>query len=213
MAVTVRAEPRRKPAGAAVLQEDVTSAIQAAVFAELAEVGYGRLSMESVARRAKVGKTALYRRWPSKRDMVVAIVSGLAAAAIPFADTGSLTGDVSAFLREAYEALRTPMVSEILPDLLAEGARSSELGDDLLSGVRDPRRARAGDLIRRAINRGELPNEVDIETAVDLLAGPLYWRITVVRTPTDLAYIDRLTQIVVAGIKAAAQAPDPPAGD
>jgi hypothetical protein len=79
--------------------------------------------------------------------------------------------------------------------------------------VRDPRRARAGDLIRRAINRGELPNEVDVETAVDLLAGPLYWRITVVRTPTDLAYIDRLTQIVVAGIKAAAQAPDPAAGN
>ena len=175
--------------------------------------GYGRLSMESVARRAKVGKTALYRRWPSKREMVVAIVSGLAATAIPFADTGSLTSDVSAFLREAHEALLTPMVSEILPDLLAEGARSSQLADDLLSSVRDPRRARAGDLIRRAINRGELPDEVDIETAVDLLAGPLYWRITVVRTPTDAAYIDRLTHIVVAGIKAAAQVPDTVGGN
>jgi AcrR family transcriptional regulator len=206
MAVPVQA--RRKPAGAAVLQEDVTSAIRAAVFAELAEVGYGRLSMESVARRAKVGKTALYRRWPSKRDMVVAIVSDLAAAAIPFADTGSLTGDVRAFLQEAYAALRTPLVSEILPDLLAEGARSSELGDDLLAGVRDPRRARAGELIRRAIDRGELPREVDVETAVDLLAGPLYWRITVVRTPTDAAYLDLLTKIVVAGINAATRSPD-----
>jgi AcrR family transcriptional regulator len=211
--VTKRAESRRQPAGAAVLQEDVTSAIRAAVFAELAEVGYGRLSMESVARRAKVGKTALYRRWPSKREMVVAIASGLAATAIPFADTGSLPGDVSAFLREAHEALLAPMVCKILPDLFAEGARSSELGDDLLSSVRDPRRARAGDLIRRAINRGELLGEVDIETAVDLLAGPLYWRVTVVRTPTDAAYIDRLTHIVVAGIRAAAQAPDPAPGN
>jgi hypothetical protein len=52
-----------------------------------------------------------------------------------------------------------------------------------------------------------------METAVDLLAGPLYWRVTVARTPTDAAYIDRLTHIVVAGIRAAAQAPEPAPGN
>jgi AcrR family transcriptional regulator len=201
--MTVSAQTRRKPAGAAVLQEDVTNAVRTAVLEELAEVGYGRLSMESVARRAKVGKTALYRRWPSKRDMVVAIVSEFAVTAIPFADTGSLTGDVAAFLREGYEALCLPLVSAIHSDLVAEGARNSELGDDLVASVRDPRRTRARDLIHRAIDRGELPAEVDMETAIDLLAAPLYWRITVVHTPTDPAYLERLTRVVVAGMKAA----------
>ena len=56
------AENRRTPAGAAVLRDDITAAIRGAVVAELAAVGYGRLSIEAVARRAGVGKTAIYRR-------------------------------------------------------------------------------------------------------------------------------------------------------
>ena len=201
--MTTKTRARRTPAGAAVLQEHVTRAIRGAVFAELAEAGYGRLSIESVARRAGVGKTAVYRRWPSKREMVVAIVSDVAGTAIPVVDTGSLAGDVHAFLREAFTALRIPMVSAILPDLLAEGARSRELGDDLFANVRDPRRSRAAEIIGRAVQRGELPPSVDVETALDLLVGPLYWRITVIRTPEGDDYVTRLTQIVVAGIKAA----------
>jgi AcrR family transcriptional regulator len=67
------------------------------VIADLGEVGYARLSIESVTRRAGVGKTAVYRRWPSKQQMVVAVVSEVAGAAIPVIDTGSLLGDVRAF--------------------------------------------------------------------------------------------------------------------
>ena len=124
-----------------MLQDYVTEAIRVAVFAELAEVGYARASIESVARRAGVGKTAVYRRWPSKRQMVVAVVSEVAHAVIPGIDTGSLVGDVRAFLQEAYDGLRAPMVGAILPDLFAEGSRNRELGEDLLAAVRDPRRA------------------------------------------------------------------------
>src|SRR5258705_4990604 len=67
--------PSRTPAGAAVLQADVTEAIRQAFFSELAESGYGRLSIEAVARRATVGKPAIYRRWRSKQDMAVALIS------------------------------------------------------------------------------------------------------------------------------------------
>jgi AcrR family transcriptional regulator len=58
---------RRTPTGAAVLQPEITKAITGAVFDELADQGYARLSMEAVAKRAGVGKSALYRRWPSKQ--------------------------------------------------------------------------------------------------------------------------------------------------
>jgi AcrR family transcriptional regulator len=201
--MTTKAAARRAPAGAAVLQENVTKAIGAAVIAELAEVGYARLSIESVARRAGVGKTAVYRRWPSKQQMVVAVVSEVAGVAIPVIDTGSLAGDVHAFLHEAYEGLRLPVVRAILPDLFAEGSRRRELGDDLLATVRDPRRARAAEMIERAVQRGELDRSVDVETAMDMLAGPLYWRLAVIETPEGAQYVERLTRVVVAGIKAA----------
>src|SRR5882757_4143114 len=91
-------KPRRRPAGAAVLREEVTDAIRAAVFAELASVGYGRMSIESIARRAGVGKAAVYRRWPSKLPIVLDVVSALAVHSLPAPDTGTLLGDVKALL-------------------------------------------------------------------------------------------------------------------
>ena len=67
----------RTPTGAAVLQPEVTQAITDAVLHELAEQGYGRLSMEAVAKRAGVGKSALYRRWASKDEMIAVGGHGL----------------------------------------------------------------------------------------------------------------------------------------
>jgi len=79
-----------KPAGAAVLQESVTSAILRAAFAEMAESGYARMSMDAVARRAGVGKAAIYRRWSSKQEMVVALTAQIGVPLADTADTGSL---------------------------------------------------------------------------------------------------------------------------
>lgn len=74
-----RARPRPPgPAGAAVLRQDVTEAIRAAVLEELAAVGFARMSIEAVARRAGVGKTAVYRRWKSKLHLVLDLVGAFA---------------------------------------------------------------------------------------------------------------------------------------
>ena len=64
----------RQPAGAAVLRPEKTEAIIAAFFAELGEKGYAGLTMDRVAERAGVGKAALYRRWPSKQEMLIDLV-------------------------------------------------------------------------------------------------------------------------------------------
>lgn len=191
------------PAGAAVLQPEVTEAINVAVLEELAAVGYGRLSIEGVARRAGVSKTALYRRWPTKQPMVVALFESIALHAAAMTDTGSLAGDVELFLREAMAILRDPLMAAILPDLLAEGARSSAFAGEMLATIRDPRRARAAELVHRAIRRKELPRSLDVETAIDCLAGPLYWRVSVVRTPVGDDYLARLSRVVIAAMRAA----------
>jgi AcrR family transcriptional regulator len=197
-----RGTARREPAGAAVLQRSVTLAIRDAVFAELAEVGYARLSIESVARRAGAGKTAVYRRWATKQDMVLALVSEVAMAQVDMPDTGSLRGDVDAFLRSLADALADPLVRAIAPDLLNEGNRNPQLAALLLHQVRDPRRERAADVVSRAVARGELREGVDVELALDVLAGPLYWRVAIIRTPMPQTYLAHLVDAVVGALTA-----------
>ncbi|MFF3455202.1 TetR/AcrR family transcriptional regulator [Streptomyces sp. NPDC002730] len=193
----------RPAAGAALLRESVTETIRRAMFEELAETGYARMSMEAVTRRAGVGKAALYRRWPSKEAMVVDLVSEMAAEHIPTTtDSGSLSGDVERFIRETMEALRHPLVGRIIPDLLAESARNSTLHEALHQAVLEPRRAAVATLLRRATERGELPPDIDTSLAIDLFGAPLYFRMLAVGGPTDDGYVARLVKAIVAAITA-----------
>ncbi|MGW4651038.1 TetR-like C-terminal domain-containing protein [Kitasatospora sp. NPDC004289] len=191
-----------RPAGGPVLQDSVTAAITEAFFVELAATGYARLSLEAVAKRAGAGKAAIYRRWSSKQDMTLALLSELVTATPEPVDTGTLRGDLAAFLAEMAEGLGHPLVLRILPDLIAEGGRNHELGEALLSTVRDPRRARATRMLDRAVDRGELPAGLDLTAALDLLAGPLYWHLAVVRAPATPEYLDRLTAMLHAALRA-----------
>jgi AcrR family transcriptional regulator len=183
-----------------VLQDDVTAAIEEAYFAELAESGYGRLSIDAVAKRAGVGKAAVYRRWRSKLDMTMALVSKTAVAAIDVPDTGTLRGDVLQYLRTARDTLSHPMVRRIGPDLLAEAIRNPELASVLGEHVREPRRIKAAELFTRAVERGQLPVGTDFDLALDLLAGPLYWRLAVMQLPVDDAYCEKLTDRIIAAL-------------
>jgi AcrR family transcriptional regulator len=193
----------RTPTGAALLRESVTETIRRAMFEELAESGYARMSMEAVTRRAGVGKAALYRRWPSKEAMVVDLVSEAAGEQIPTTtDSGSLRGDVERFIRETIHALRHPLAGRIIPDLLAESARNSTLREALHHAVLAPRRAAVATLLSRATERGELPLDIDTSLAIDLFGAPLYFRVLAAGGPTDDAYVTRLTNAVVAAISA-----------
>jgi AcrR family transcriptional regulator len=189
--------PNRVPAGAAVLQPDVTDAIRRAFFTELAECGYGRLSIEGVARRAGVGKPAIYRRWHSKQDMAVALITEVAWANLDMPDTGSLRGDVIAFLRAEFAALTDRLVKAIILDVLSEANRNEDFAATLLRTVRDPRRARAAAIIRRAIERGEVADTLNTDLALDVLAGPLYWRLSVVHQPVSDGELVQLAEMIM----------------
>jgi AcrR family transcriptional regulator len=200
--------PSRTPAGAAVLQADVTEAIRQAFFAELAECGYGRLSIEAVARRAGVGKPAIYRRWRSKQDMAVALISEVAWAYLDMPDTGSLRGDVIAFLHAEYAVLTDRLAKAIIPDVLSEANRNDDLAATLLRTVRDPRRARAAAIIRRAIERGEVADTLNTDLALDVLAGPLYWRLSVVHQPVGDAELVQLVEMIMGAFTHVSALPD-----
>jgi AcrR family transcriptional regulator len=192
----------KRPPGGPVLQEDLTRALQKAFFEELSAVGYSKLSIEAVARRAGAGKSAVYRRWPSKQAMTVDLVSRVALEAVRAPDSGKLVDDVLQFTRDTMAALRHPLVSRIVPDLLAETARNEDLASTLLGNVRTPRRENAALILRRAIERGELPADTDIELGLDLLVGPIYWRLVVIKTPVADDFAERLTAKAIAAMKA-----------
>ncbi|RSS36026.1 TetR/AcrR family transcriptional regulator [Streptomyces sp. WAC08241] len=192
--------PRRAPAGAAVLREDVTEAIRAAVFEELAAVGFARMSIEGIARRAGVGKTAVYRRWKSKLSLVLDLVGAFAAQGLPAPATGSLYGDVRALLDVAAHALSHPVASRVVPDLLVEAARHPEIADAVKAALLDGQQGVVARIVREAVARGELPEGADPDRALDLIAGPLYWRLVVVRTPPPPGYVDDLAHSAVAAL-------------
>ena len=187
--------------GAALMQPDVTRALTRALFAEWASVGYGALSLEAVARRAGVGKAALYRRWPSKLAMVSDRLEqvGIELASAP--DTGSLLGDVTAVLRSLRRLLRHPLVRRILPDLHAELTRSPQLADAVRGRLQSGRRARSAKIFERAIERGELAHDLDIELANDAVGGLIYWRIVVLGQGVSDKQLDELARFIVAGLQ------------
>lgn len=198
---TVGVTRKRTPTGAAVLQPDVTEAITEAVLDELAETGYGKLSMEAVARRAGVGKSALYRRWPSKQEMVMAVLGDFSLELATAPDTGALRGDLLGLLQALQDWLTHPRFSRILPDLAAEGVRNPEVAEAVRAAIGEPRRALGATVLQRAVDRGELPAGTDLEMALDLVAAPVYWRLSVRRAPAGPDYLEHLTDVVLRALK------------
>ncbi|MFE1261610.1 TetR/AcrR family transcriptional regulator [Streptomyces albogriseolus] len=194
---------RRAPAGAAVLREDVTEAIRTAVFEELAAVGYARMSIEGIARRAGVGKTAVYRRWRSKLHVVLDVVSALAVQGLPAPDTGCLESDLRLLYEVSSRALRHPVASQILPDLQAEAARNPEIAEAVQKALREGQDGVAKGIVTAAQERGEIGAGVDHALALDLISGPLYWRSVVIRSPKlPKGYLDGLSRATAQALRA-----------
>jgi AcrR family transcriptional regulator len=192
---------RRQPRGAALLQPDRTRSIWRAAIIELARVGYDRLSMESVARRAGVGKAALYRRWPGKEAMIIALIEAVELEIVSAADKGSLCADVRDYLEKAFCLLRRPLATRILPDLYAEMGRDTALASAIRSTVQQRKRESVSEMIDRAVARGELPRAIDHELAFDLIVGPIYWRALVTRSRIGDAYLDQLAAGITASLR------------
>lgn len=172
---------RAELSGAALKRPQITDALARTFFEEWARVGYSALSLDSVVRKAGVGKAALYRRWRSKADMARDLVSQLTVtvpARIESGDRGSLEADLYAMGLAGRRLMRHPLVRRIMPDLYAAMEREPALAVALRPSEMASQK-KVQTLIDRAVARGELPGEVDRRLATDYLIGPLYWRLVV----------------------------------
>ena len=189
---------------AAVKRPQITDALARTFFEEWARVGYSALSLDAVARKAGVGKAALYRRWRSKPDMAADLVRQLSAQVVLVdpGDRGSLEADVLAALQLTRRILRHPLVRRILPDLYTALPREPALAAAMRPGEM-VREKKVEALVDRAIARGELAAEIDRRAATDLLIGPLYWSLVVIGDRCDAARLKTLARMTAAAIVAA----------
>jgi AcrR family transcriptional regulator len=155
------------------LDPQVSDAVLDAAVRVLNEQGFARMTMEAVAREAGVGKPALYRRYGSKAELVVAaIATRLRPMALPD------LGDTEAELRTLAEGL--PEDAEaylaLIGGLIAERGHHPELIAAFRDTLLNPRRALVVEAIRRGQARGDLRDDVDPVIALDLFAGQILAR-------------------------------------
>jgi len=147
----VTEQPHRRRRG-----EELEAALLEAAWDELVEVGFHRLTMESVAARARTGVAVLYRRWPRKDDLVMAAIGDYGRThPVPIPDTGGLRGDMLALLNSVNDrgASFTAVVTAAFTGLLASsGLTPAEVRARLI----EDRPVWSHEIFKRAAERGEL---------------------------------------------------------
>ena len=163
----------------------------------LMEVGYDRLTLDAVARRAHASKATLYRRWESKPSLVVdAMVRAKQAPHIEHRDTGSLRGD----LVETFCGGHGPGSNAATGAL---GSVMTALGSDPEFAARfreafiEPKVAVSREIYARAIERGEIPEGLDLDIIAPALAGILLHRAFVLGLVPDDATVERVIDHVI----------------
>lgn len=191
--------------GAAVRRPAITDALARMFFEEWARVGYSALSLDAVARKAGVGKAALYRRWRSKAEMAHELVSELTATVperLESGDCGSLEADLYAMGLSGRRLLRHPLVRRIMPDLYAAMGRDPSLAA-ALRPVEGASARKVVSLLERAIARGEIRTGADLSLATDFLIGPLYWRIVVMAQRCSRGELREMATMTAAAYRSA----------
>jgi AcrR family transcriptional regulator len=153
---------------------EAEQAILNATLRLLGTQGVAGTTIEGVAAEAGVGKTTIYRRWPTKNDLIRAAISDIVPRGDP-PDTGTMAGDMAALADTQRERLAGSRLAGIVPRLLAESMSDPELHRDYVDRVITPFRELLRLFIERGIERGELRPDLEVEALVDLLhAIPIY---------------------------------------
>jgi AcrR family transcriptional regulator len=166
-------------------------AILDAAIAILAETGYERMTMDMVAVRARAGKATVYRRWPSKGEMVVEAVARMKRSLVDpeqLADTGTLRGDLLALFRpQSVEQAEQKMRAMAgMAAMLAQHPALAEAGH---AAIVAPWVAANRILIERARARGEVHAHAQIDTVAQIIPSLAAYRALIQRRPFDHAFL------------------------
>jgi AcrR family transcriptional regulator len=187
--------PRGRPRSA-----EADRAILTATLELLAERGLNAMSIEEVAARAGVGKTTIYRRWPSKGLLALDAFVISFRAEQPLPDTGTLRGDLLSALHAWVRAVTQTAMGPMLTGLIAEAQHDPELRGAWRDRVLEPLRAQHRIMLDRAIARREVPDSVDRDVVLDLFFGAAEHRLLLGHLPMSGEFIAEVVDIILAGI-------------
>jgi AcrR family transcriptional regulator len=169
-----------------------------ATLAVLDEVGYGRLTLEEVARRAGATKPAIYRRWPSRQRLVLAAL-GRRVGEARAPDTGCTLCDLDECLKLFVAAFRR-MRPDVIGPLFADCAGDRDLRTAFMTTLFEPPRAAVKETLDRAHARGDLREDVDRDLILDLIGSLVHYRTLFGHARTTNAEIERAVEALLQGI-------------
>jgi AcrR family transcriptional regulator len=179
--------------------ERVVREVLDAALAELADSGYAGLRFEEVAERAGVSKTTIYRRWPTKADLVGAAMRSMGDAFLPPPSDGPLEEQLFFMLKQMGE-LASARDGQCVARILATEIEDPEFVA-IAASVRAHFKSPWMAVLRRAIVRGELPRGTDVRLVVDTLVATLSMRMFQFREPIDDHFLSSLVSLVLVGAK------------
>ena len=185
-------------------------AIIKATLELIAERGVHELRTEDVAARARVGKGAIYRRYRSKEELVTAAVASVVSEEIAVPDTGSTRDDLLELMREAVALYGDGPSGRLVAKVVGAMVEKPELAKTLREGFLAGRRAALGAVLRRGVDRGDLRADLDLELALDVLGGPLFYRVLVTGGPVDEHLAEGVTDLILRGFAPGGAEPSQP---
>lgn len=177
---------RTRPGGRTA---DTTRRIHDAVLELIVAGGEERCTFQSVARRAGVERSTLYRRYPSRWAMMSEAFAAAYADDLSFEPTGSFRGDLICHLSRVAHTLSSPLGTA----MLAAGAvaRMDPGSRQAAGGFWEFRKRQQEPFVRAAIERGELPADVRLDELFAAADGPLYFRLLIIAAPIDRQWVER----------------------
>ena len=167
----------------------------------LVAIGYSNLTMAAVADRAGTTKTALYRRWSSKAELVHEAAFPVTPAALVHS-SGSFAADVRAIIEAARDAFTTPVVRAALPGLVADVAADYELNARVMQRFHEVFGA-VRTRVCQAIEDGEARADVDPDRLVEVIGGATMMHLLLQGGEDfDEEWVDKITAIVGQGVVA-----------
>ncbi len=167
----------------------------------LEEVGYVNMSIEGIARRARVGKQTIYRWWPSKAALVMEAYTTVVAKKFPIPNTGKVQEDLEVIFCPLFKVLNTTTAGTALAGIMTEAQNNPELAQAFREQFVASRRTVIKTILESGIKRGELRKDIDLECAVDSLYGAMWYRLLLAHAPLDENFAQILIAQLLKGIQ------------
>jgi transcriptional regulator with XRE-family HTH domain len=180
--------------------EKTKTDILTASYDLLIENGFGAVTVEKIAERAGVSKATIYKWWPNKAAVVIDAFLNATSAKLPIPDTGSTIDDMFIQVNNFVKFLMSRK-GNVITEIIAEGQFDSKLADIYRKAYFKPRRSISKQILERGISRGELKKDLNIELSIDLIWGPVFYRLLITGEVLDDIFVRNLINYVFEGIK------------